>query len=255
MTAEEIAEENFLQDLLSRRRLEDDGYVEDPYSDGANQIPCTLDGSPTGNNFCCTNCNQETMKFCKVLGGKLIEDKYGRLKAGANAANGDDSCSNLEVRAERLDVFGRTKTFRDTSECRRMVYDYTCLWWGSDNDVYTNNCRESDVQIDGKPVTAAYQPCLSYCTQVANMCANRPEWIKLCKSVVCQGGREGSSEEAALIKCTPGPSEAVGASAATDCNEYDVVSFYSAGFRIGRWSWSVVGASVVAAVTAVVVIV
>lgn len=32
------------------------------------------------------------------------------------------------------------QTFRDTDACREMVIDYTCLWWGSANEMYDNRC-------------------------------------------------------------------------------------------------------------------
>lgn len=32
------------------------------------------------------------------------------------------------------------QTFRDTDACREMVIDYTCLWWGSENEMYDNRC-------------------------------------------------------------------------------------------------------------------
>lgn len=32
------------------------------------------------------------------------------------------------------------QTFRDTAACREMVLDYTCLWWGSANEMYDNRC-------------------------------------------------------------------------------------------------------------------
>ena len=33
-----------------------------------------------------------------------------------------------------------SQTFRDTDACREMVLDYTCLWWGSANEMYDNRC-------------------------------------------------------------------------------------------------------------------
>ncbi|GMH75297.1 hypothetical protein TrVE_jg7504 [Triparma verrucosa] len=221
-TEEENLEMDFYDRLLEeerariaeRRQLQtddavDDGYVPDP-GDGTDDGECTLEGP----KFCCTNCNKEKMKLCRKLGGKLLEDKYGRLKKGSED---DDSCTNLEQRAERLDVFGKTKTFRDTPECRIMVYDYTCLWWGSDNAVYSNNCKEDKELPDGTKAEAAFQPCLSYCTQVANTCANRPDWIKLCQDgVICQAVDS--------TPCVEGPTEAAG----SGCPDYPVVSFYNA---------------------------
>ena len=165
------------------------------------------------------------MKKCRLLGGTLIEDKYGKLRAGAGA---DDSCSNLEYRAERLgnQVFGPTKTFRDTPECREMVYDYTCLWWGSDNEVYTNNCKKKEFLYDESVAKAADPPCLSFCTEVANTCANRPDWIKLCEGLMCKESGEAND------KCMDGPTQtSQGAAGGIACNKYTLVSFYSAGER------------------------
>ncbi|GMI48255.1 hypothetical protein TrCOL_g12361 [Triparma columacea] len=258
MTHEEVLEEEFydslreaeLMRLRKRRRMQasgdDDGdgddYTENPDDGGDGESTCTLDGSPTGTNFCCTNCNQEQMKKCSVLGGNLIEDKYGKLRAGVG---GDDSCSNLEYRAERLgkQVFGPTKTFRDTPECRRIVYDYTCYWWGSDNSVYTNNCKEKVLLFDGNFAEAVLPPCLDFCTEVANMCANRPDWIKLCAGLQC----DDNSPSPDAGGCTPGPSEK---GSGIECNKYTLVTFYSKGVRGGgggpKW-----GGAMVAGIAAV----
>jgi hypothetical protein len=223
MTPAEVARKNFLDEMLEveiQRRLQEeaeDDYSEDPGSDGGNNDLCSLDGPI----YCCKKC-PETLYYCEELGGMLIEDKYGMLKDGVGI---DDSCYNLEMRAQRLDVFGRSKTFRDTPECKRLVWDYTCLWWGSDNDVYTNNCKDKKEMTDGSFVKAAPQPCLSFCTQVANMCANRPDWIKLCKNTVCT---ENAGE---MRACMEGPTTPVGAGTGDYCNQYPVVNFYSAGWR------------------------
>ena len=210
-----------------------DNYNQDPLEDQDIADACSL-GGPV---YCCTNCPPETMIKCRMLGGRLLEDKYGRLKAGETK---DDSCKNLEERAGRLDVFGRTKTFRDTTECRTMVYDYTCLWWGSHNSVYSNNCEDYKAeQIDGSEVRAAYQPCLSFCTQVANMCANRPDWIKLCSiyGIQCEASPDAQ-------QCEGGPTEG---QSGVGCDYYNLVSFYSAaeGIFISRksmWALALSGA-------------
>jgi hypothetical protein len=141
---------------------------------------------------------------------------------------GENSCVNLEQRASRLDVFGPTKTFRDSDECRRMVYDYTCLWWGSDNAVYKNNCAgEEREAIDGEMISAAYPPCLNYCTQVANMCANRPDWIRLCDDtrLVCEDATTTGDD--AVRVCQEGPTETGSRTSEDPCHRYEVNSFYN----------------------------
>ncbi len=54
-----------------------------------------------------------------------VEEKYNPGNAVIMG-----SCENLERRAEGIDktVFGTRGTFRNTTECREMVYDYMCLW-------------------------------------------------------------------------------------------------------------------------------
>ncbi|GMH57556.1 hypothetical protein TrLO_g15230 [Triparma laevis f. longispina] len=241
-TAEEIIEQEFYERLLESKKQEmeerklqtddaagdDDTYSEDPGDSGASE-DCTLEGP----EYCCTNCNKEKMVLCRELGGKLLEDKYGMLKPDSQD---DDSCTNLEERASRLDVFGRTKTFRDTPECRTMVYDYTCLWWGSDNAVYTNNCKERKELTDGTFAEAAYQPCLSFCTQLANTCANRPDWIKLCQNgVVCQAVDS--------TPCKEGPTEQQSGSG---CADYALVSFYNAAVGVKAGASGIIVSSLLA---------
>ena len=116
------------------------------------------------------------------------------------------------------------------------------MWWGSDNAVYTNNCREKEEMIDGSIVKAAPLPCLSYCTQVANMCANRPDWIKLCKNdLPCPDDPEYSGE------CTEGPTPPGSAVSGDACSTYDVVSFYSSGWRAEGGRGGVLGVLLLAA--------
>eukprot|EP00520_Triparma_pacifica_P004379 CAMPEP_0118650508 /NCGR_PEP_ID=MMETSP0785-20121206/10285_1 /TAXON_ID=91992 /ORGANISM="Bolidomonas pacifica, Strain CCMP 1866" /LENGTH=282 /DNA_ID=CAMNT_0006542889 /DNA_START=157 /DNA_END=1001 /DNA_ORIENTATION=- len=248
LTKEEIIEEEFYESLrekelerLRRKRMlqdgDDDGGdgTDDPYDpnpgmDDDQVSTCTLDGSGNakGDNFCCIPCNPESMKLCQILGGRLIEDRYGKARNPS-----DDTCKNLEDRAERLgkQVFGPTKTFRDTPGCRRLVYDYTCLWWGSNNDVYTNNCDGKEEKLfDDTIVSVADPPCLGYCTEVANTCANRPDWIKLCEGMTCESGSSPSSSSEEAIRCKEGPTQD---NSGTTCDKYPINFFYAAGEKAG----------------------
>eukprot|EP00904_Undaria_pinnatifida_P012424 jgi/Undpi1/8311/HiC_scaffold_25.g10780.m1 len=137
-------------------------------------------GTASSSEPCCIECFG--LSYCDVLNGYKVEDKY---YPGEPTVLG--SCENVEERASRLDVFGASKTFRDTEACREMVADYTCLWWGSDNEMYDNRCG----------VEAQVYPCRSYCVQLAKTCANNVvEWLELCRSIDCPP----TSEE-----CMPGP--------------------------------------------------
>ena len=81
--------------------------------------------------------------------------------------------------------------------------------------------QEYGYYASGSIAKAAVQPCLSYCTQVANTCANRPDWIMLCAGLVCRAESE--------VPCEPGPTEETG----EPCNKYVITSFYSAGAKVG----------------------
>ena len=128
---------------------------------------------------CCIRCLD--LEYCTVLNNKYIEDTY---TPGASHYHG--SCKNIEDQATRLDIFGHDRSFRDTSLCRSLVYQYTCLTWASDSDMYSNRCDTccANLQDDGSegvPLT----PCRSHCLQIANICANNLDWKELCSSIPC----------------------------------------------------------------------
>ena len=105
-----------------------------------------------------------------------------------------------------------------------MVYDYTCLWWGSDNDVYRNRCKEYSFNlINGEKIETTKRPCLSYCTQVAEGCANRADWKRVCDKIYCDDEKGSGLDE----DCTMGPSD----SGTSKCDYQYRTSTYSAGNR------------------------
>ncbi|CAN0385706.1 unnamed protein product [Ascophyllum nodosum] len=137
-------------------------------------------GAASSSTPCCIECFG--LSYCDVLNGYKVEDKY---YPGEPTMLG--SCDNLEDRASRLEVFGPSKTFRDTDACREMVLDYTCLWWGSANEMYDNRCG----------VEAQVYPCRSYCVQLAKTCANNVlDWQELCRAIDCPPTDD---------ECMPGP--------------------------------------------------
>ena len=140
---------------------------------------------------------------CPKLAGYLVEDTYYPSEASVTG-----SCDDIDRRAGKLDIFGPTKTFREsppTDEypdgwCQDMVREYVCLWWSTESSAYTNNCKEKgDILVP---------PCRSYCTQVAIQCANNLEYEQICKRIPCPPVEE---------VCTPRPYEAVGLKG---CNVY-----------------------------------
>ena len=129
--------------------------------------------SESATGLCCQRCGFD-LEYCgDILGGKLVEDVYY-----FDERQDDGVCFDIARRAGNLEVFGPTKTFRDTPECRQIVQDYTCLWWSSTSDAYTNLC-------DSEGGDTLVPPCRSYCTQVAIQCANSLEYMELCKNIAC----------------------------------------------------------------------
>ncbi|CAN0069268.1 unnamed protein product, partial [Phaeothamnion confervicola] len=127
---------------------------------------CGVEDSSTP---CCTECYG--LQYCSALTGFEVEDKYM-----PSVASSQGSCWDFDERAQRLEVFGPERTFRDTDTCRALVYEYSCLWWGSDNDAFINRCTNSP------PVP----PCRSFCVELAETCANNVEQYKtLCEDIDC----------------------------------------------------------------------
>lgn len=168
---------------------EDDGYF-DPIAHDPRRIlnstrrrlednKCELE-----DNICCSLCKND-LKYCKKLAGYLVEDSYYPSEVSVTG-----SCNDIDKRAGLLDVFGPSKTFRDTEWCQWMVREYVCLWWSTESTAYTNKCKEKgDILVP---------PCRSYCTQVAIQCANNLEYAELCKKIECPPTEE---------QCTPGHQE------------------------------------------------
>ncbi|CAM9120560.1 unnamed protein product [Ectocarpus fasciculatus] len=189
-------------------------------------------GPASSSDPCCIECFG--LSYCDVLNGYKVEDKYFPGEATILG-----SCENFEDRASRLEVFGPSKTFRDTDACRELVLDYTCLWWGSANEMYDNRCG----------IEAQVYPCRSYCVQLAKTCANNVvEWQELCRSIDCPPTDE---------ECMPGPyTQAREATQDPDeaCYLYEYHSPLNAATLRGQHAPGVV-AAVAAALTTVIAVV
>ena len=134
---------------------------------------------------CCIRCLNEEMSYCHdALGGKLLEDQYYPTVKGISG-----SCDNLDERVGALDVFGKGKTFRDNDECRDLVREYVCLWWGSENAHYENRCNNGG---------QAAKPCRGFCVQVGLVCANNEDWMNLCYDIPCSAGDGACARSAPL---------------------------------------------------------
>ena len=105
---------------------------------------------------------------CDVLNGLLIQEVYYPEQ---NAEFG--TCKIYESLGVRMDneIFGNGRTFRDTPQCRDIVMQYLCLFWGSQNDMYTNLCYWKEDVTDPDPQLhqiAPRPPCRSFCVQVSH---------------------------------------------------------------------------------------
>jgi hypothetical protein len=142
----------------------------------------------------CVSC--ASLVHCEVLNGLLVEEKYD-----ANNPSLQVTCKVLDTLADRIipEIFGPTRTFRDTPSCRIFVLQYLCLFWGSDNRMYSNKCihkEQTTAQLPSSHVLAPRPPCRSFCIQVAEVCANDPQFLQLCYDIECPPTADD---------CTPDP--------------------------------------------------
>jgi hypothetical protein len=119
------------------------------------------------NKVQCSNC--QGLDKCRVLNGKLIEERY---YGSINLQYG--TCTIIESLGVRMDeeIFGQGRAFRDTPQCREIVMQYLCLFWGSQNSMYRNYCYWKEDVSNPDPtrhVIAPRPPCRSFCVQVIIM--------------------------------------------------------------------------------------
>lgn len=136
------------------------------------------------------------MSWCSALNGFQIQEVY--LPFNLNDLG---TCKVLDALGEKvaLEVFGNGRTFRDTPQCKDIVMQYLCLFYGSDNDMYTNECLNQEDVSDSNPVNhkvAPRPPCRSFCVQVAEVCASDPKFMQLCYNIACPPMEDS---------CTPDP--------------------------------------------------
>jgi len=158
---------------------------------------------------CCIRC--DNLPTCLRLRNNYIEDLYYPTETNIMG-----SCQNIENRVNRLadSIFGPEKTFRDSERCRELVLDYICLYWGSKSAMYENKC-----DLPKHEGQLAKPPCRSFCTQVAEVCANSVDYMQICSNVKCPPIDQ---------ECTPGDNDVTPDEA---CRIYQYRSPYSAAPR------------------------
>lgn len=138
----------------------------------------------------CTN-----LKYCRILNGYMAEEVYISKQYYESSYVGklietEGTCSVFEALGKRMynEVFGKGKPFREDPQCREMVMQYLCLFWGSDNYMYRNSCiyKEDTTNPDpGKHKLTPRYPCRSFCVQIAKVCANSYDFLKVCSEIAC----------------------------------------------------------------------
>lgn len=174
----------------------------------------------------CVICSN--MQYCDALNGLQVQEVY--LPDNLNELG---TCVVLDKLGENVynEVFGNSKTFRDTPQCRDIVMQYLCLFYGSENDMYTNFCVYQEDVTDSNPVNhriAPRPPCRSFCVQVAEVCANDPLFIQICNNIACPPMED---------ECTPDPKidgQVLAANIGCDM-PYSVNPYFKAsdGYRVG----------------------
>ena len=143
----------------------------------------------------CTVC--QGLTTCTALNGYQIQETYY-----PNNLNYLQTCKVIDDLGARLEplIFGDGRTFRDTTQCRDIVMQYLCLFYGSDNTMYVNECVNQEDVKDPNPANhkvAPRPPCKSFCVQTAQLCANDPDYfIQTCNEIACPPVED---------QCTPDP--------------------------------------------------
>ena len=131
----------------------------------------------------CVKC--QNLDLCKSLNGYSLQEVYYPDNVDLSG-----TCAVVESLANQMnnEIFGPTKTFRDIPVCRgemgfisssefilikmhfvmyvEAVMEYLCLFWGSNNRMYTNCCVFSEPTSEGE-IRAPRPPCRSFCVQVS----------------------------------------------------------------------------------------
>jgi hypothetical protein len=132
---------------------------------GSRKLLPDINSPPSGvDDAICAICRG--LEYCTILNGFLIQEVY---YPASNSQLG--TCSIIDDLGKRMynEIFGTSRTFRDTPQCRTMVMEYLCLFWGTQNDMYVNLCfwkEETQNPDPTKHKATRRPPCRSFCVQV-----------------------------------------------------------------------------------------
>lgn len=146
-------------------------------------------------NVVCVAC--KNLDHCRILNGFMVQEVYY-----PDNPEFLGTCRVIEALATRLngEIFGVGRTFRDTAQCRSIVMQYLCLFWGSNNTMYNNGCNALDEvnrPLKNKQIHTQTPPCRSFCVQIAEVCANDySAFLNVCYDIQCPPTE---------TQCTPDP--------------------------------------------------
>lgn len=160
----------------------------------------------------CVKCTAAQVPTCNILRDRIVQETYYPDLSSTYTAK----CEIIDQLANRLsgEIFGNGRTFRDTAQCRDIVMQYLCLFYGSNNPMYTNYCVYQEEDTDPLPANKRFAPrppCRGFCTQVMEVCANEPDLIDRCQQIACPPGADDLPvdnpfyDPDRIQDCTPDP--------------------------------------------------
>lgn len=161
-----------------RRRLQDNT------TNSTDIVTLNKTASGEAANIVCVTC--QNLHYCSILNFFMVQEVYY-----PNNPDFLGTCRVIEELATRLngEIFGVGRTFRDTEQCRSIVMQYMCLFWGSNNTMYNNECSALDITnrpLLNKQIRTQTPPCRSFCVQIAEVCANDYYYfLNICWEIAC----------------------------------------------------------------------
>ena len=181
---------NLIESNVDQRALAEGDPTSQPSS-----APTDVRIIQVSDDVVCVACKD--LEYCQILNGYMVQEVYY-----PDNPEFLGTCKVIESLAERLDgeIFGVGRTFRDTPQCRSIVMQYLCLFWGSNNTMYDNGCNALDEvnrPLKNKQINTQTPPCRSFCVQIAEVCANDYNgFLNVCFNIQCPPTE---------TQCTPDP--------------------------------------------------
>jgi hypothetical protein len=191
------------------------------------------------------------MQSCPALNQYRIEEVYL-----PNNLEKKGTCHVLDELGERVsqEVFGNGRTFRDTPQCRDIVMQYLCLFYGSNNNMYRNWCQfREDVTPANRAEykVAPRYPCRSFCVQVATVCANDPLFLQLCGQIKCPPKQDDCTPNPSILDAQGKPQDLAANLGCDMPYDLDPYAPKNSARRSAQSLWGVVGMALASSITAV----